>query len=66
MKRSISALMILLMGLMFSASSIALAEDKVAEGDKKEVATDSDKKADDGDKKKKKKKGKDGEEPECE
>ncbi len=64
MKKSISTLMILLMGFIFTASNVAFADDKAADGDKKEVVTDSDKKSDDGDKKKKK--GKDGEEPECE
>ncbi|MEE9444839.1 MAG: hypothetical protein V3V19_04160 [Cocleimonas sp.] len=58
---SISTLVLLLAGFMFT-SSTAFAEDAPA-ADTKEVAADSDKKADD---KKKKKKGKDGEEPECE
>ena len=56
-------LIVLFAGFLFTATSTAFAEEKVADDAKKEVATDSDKKTD-GDKKKKK--GKDGEEPECE
>jgi len=63
---SLSALALMLAGLFFTASNVAFAaEEKAAEDATKEVAADTDKKADaDGDKKKKK--GKDGEEPECE
>ena len=66
---SISALLLLLAGLLFTASNVAFsAEEKAAEDGSKEVAADTDKKSDtDGDKKKKKEKEKDGdEEPECE
>lgn len=57
---NISAFVLLLAGFMFTSSGIAFADEKVEET-KKEVAADTDKKADaDGDKKKK-----DGEEPEC-
>jgi hypothetical protein len=67
---SISAFVLLLAGFIFGASNIAFADEKKAEeAATTEAVADSDKAKDgeakkDGDKKKKK--GKDGEEPECE
>ena len=68
-KLSLSTLALLLAGFLFTSANVAIAAEEKAAEETKEVAAETDAKkegAEHADMKKKKKKGKDGEEPECE